>query len=176
MVTAIEEYHRGDRKTAPMKSVLRDASKLDLESLALYYASQTPAQRPAPSVGDAAAGEPRSGMCGGCHGPRGVSRDAATPSLAGQDPQYAGSVLAHGVIDNLTLTVRSPAIQEFHGSFRDGIWQVSFIGQTNYFYQLQSTDDWKTWTSVGAQAPGKLGERLGGRRQRGRKPGKGSGE
>ena len=27
-------------------------------------------------------------MCGGCHGPRGVSRDAATPSLAGQDPQY----------------------------------------------------------------------------------------
>ena len=88
LVTAIEEYHRGDRKTASMKSILRDASKLELESLALYYASQTPAQRAAPSAGDVASGEPRTAMCGGCHGPRGVSRDAATPSLAGQDPQY----------------------------------------------------------------------------------------
>jgi cytochrome c553 len=88
LVTAIQEYHRGDRGTAAMKAILRDASRLELESLALYYASRTPAQRPAPSVGDPAAGEPRTAMCGGCHGPRGVSSDAATPSLAGQDPQY----------------------------------------------------------------------------------------
>jgi len=88
LVTAIQEYHRGDRGTAAMKAILRDASRLELESLALYYASRTPAQRPAPSVGEPAAGEPRTAMCGGCHGPRGVSSDAATPSLAGQDPQY----------------------------------------------------------------------------------------
>jgi cytochrome c553 len=88
LVTAIQEYHRGDRGTAAMKAILRDASSLELESLALYYASRTPAQRPAPSVGDPAAGEPRTAMCGGCHGPRGVSSDAATPSLAGQDPRY----------------------------------------------------------------------------------------
>jgi len=88
LVTAIQEYHRGERGTAQMKSMLRGASRLELESLALYYASRTPAQRPAPSVGDLAAGEPRTAMCGGCHGPGGVSSDAATPSLAGQDPQY----------------------------------------------------------------------------------------
>lgn len=88
LVTAIQEYHRGDRRMAPMKSMLRDASRLELESLALYYASRTPAQRPAPAFGDPAAGEPLTAMCGGCHGPGGVSRDAATPSLAGQDPQY----------------------------------------------------------------------------------------
>jgi len=88
LVTAIQEYHRGDRGTAAMKAILRDSSRLDLESLALYYASRTPAQRPAPSFGDPAAGEPRTAMCGGCHGPRGVSSDAATPSLAGQDPRY----------------------------------------------------------------------------------------
>jgi len=88
LVTAIQEYHRGDRGTAAMKAILRDSSRLDLESLALYYASRTPAQRPAPSVGDLAAGEPRTAMCGGCHGPGGVSSDAATPSLAGQDPRY----------------------------------------------------------------------------------------
>jgi len=88
LVTAIQEYHRGDRGTGAMKAILRNASRLELESLALYYASRTPAQRSAPSRGDAAAGQPLTAMCGGCHGPRGVSSDAATPTLAGQDPQY----------------------------------------------------------------------------------------
>ena len=31
-------------------------NRIDLESVALYFASQTPAQRAAPSVGDPAAG------------------------------------------------------------------------------------------------------------------------
>ncbi len=56
LVTAIQEYHRGDRGTAAMKAILRDASRLELESLALYFASRTPAQRSAPSRGDPAAG------------------------------------------------------------------------------------------------------------------------
>lgn len=88
LVTAIQEYHRGDRAGASMRSMLRDATRLELESLALYYASRTPAQRAAPAFGDPVAGEPLTAMCGGCHGPGGVSRDAATPSLAGQDPHY----------------------------------------------------------------------------------------
>ena len=88
LVAAIQEYHQGERKIATMKSMLRESSKLELENLALYFASQTPAQRPAPPFGDPAAGEPLSAMCGGCHGAHGVSADAATPSLAGQDAQY----------------------------------------------------------------------------------------
>jgi len=88
LVAAIQEYHEGARKKAPMESILRDASRLELESLALYFASRTPAQRPAPPFGDPRAGEPLTAMCGGCHGPNGVSGDAATPSLAGQDPRY----------------------------------------------------------------------------------------
>lgn len=88
LVAAIQEYHQGDRAKGAMKSSLRDTDKLELESLALYFAAQTPVQRVAPSQGDAAAGEPASAMCGGCHGSHGVSTDAATPSLAGQDAQY----------------------------------------------------------------------------------------
>ena len=87
-VVAIQEYLNGVRKTDPMHSLLRKLSKLDEESLALYFASQTPAQRAAPSFGDPAAGEPLTAVCGGCHGPRGVSTDAATPNLAGQDAKY----------------------------------------------------------------------------------------
>ncbi|MBI5921257.1 MAG: cytochrome c4 [Betaproteobacteria bacterium] len=87
LVTAIEEYHQGDRKSATMASA-GGSNKMNLEKLAWYYASQTPAQRTAPSFGDPAAGEPTTAMCGGCHGPKGVSTDAATPSLAGQDAKY----------------------------------------------------------------------------------------
>ncbi len=88
LVAAIQEYHQGERKIATMKTMLRESSKLELENLALYFATQTPVQRPAPPFGDPAAGEPLSAMCGGCHGARGVSADSATPSLAGQDAQY----------------------------------------------------------------------------------------
>ena len=88
LVAAILEYHRDDRKMTSMKSVMRDSDRLDLENLALYFAAQTPVQRTTPARGDAAVGEPLSAMCGGCHGAHGVSVDAATPSLAGQDAQY----------------------------------------------------------------------------------------
>ena len=88
LVAAIQEYHQGERKIAAMKSMMRGSNNMESEKLALYFASQTPAQRSAPAIGDPAAGEPATAMCGGCHGVRGVSTDSATPSLAGQDPQY----------------------------------------------------------------------------------------
>lgn len=88
LVAAIQEYHQGERAKDAMRSSLRESDKLELESLALYFASQTPVKRAAPSAGDPAAGEPLTAMCGGCHGARGVSVDAATPSLAGQDTEY----------------------------------------------------------------------------------------
>ncbi|MBI4207039.1 MAG: c-type cytochrome [Betaproteobacteria bacterium] len=88
LVVAIQEYHQGDRGAPAMKSMLRGANKMELESLALYLSSQVPAQRGAPPFGDPAAGEPLTAVCGGCHGSRGVSTDAATPTLAGQDAQY----------------------------------------------------------------------------------------
>jgi cytochrome c553 len=88
LVAAIHEYHRGDRAIGTMQSMMSDSQRLELESLALYYSLQTPVQRAAPKRGDAAAGEALSTACGGCHGARGVSRDAQTPSLAGQDFDY----------------------------------------------------------------------------------------
>jgi cytochrome c553 len=92
-VAATQEYMTNARESAPMVPLLRKLSKLDIESAALYFASQMPAQRSAPATGDAVAGEPLTAVCGGCHGSHGVSTDSATPSLAGQDPQY----LAHSI-------------------------------------------------------------------------------
>jgi cytochrome c553 len=88
LVAAIHEYHRGDRALGSMQSMMSDSHRLDLENLALYFSVQNPVQRAAPKRGDPAAGEALSTACGGCHGARGVSRDAQTPSLAGQDFDY----------------------------------------------------------------------------------------
>ena len=88
LVAAIQEYHQGERKTPVMKSMLSDAEKLDLEKLGLYFASQTPVQRSPSISGDPGAGKAATAMCGGCHGASGVSHDASTPSLAGQDTRY----------------------------------------------------------------------------------------
>jgi cytochrome c553 len=85
---AVRAYLSGLREVSTMEHTLRGLSSLDVENLALYYASQTPAGREAPAVGDPAAGEPLSAQCGGCHGAHGVSHDAATPTLAGQDAEY----------------------------------------------------------------------------------------
>lgn len=93
LVVAVQEYLNGVRKTHPMHSLLRPLSKLDMESVALYFASQTPAERGAPASGDPAAGEPLTAVCGGCHGSHGVSTDAATPNLAGQDARYLANAI-----------------------------------------------------------------------------------
>ena len=85
---AVQEYLHEERKKSPMHSMLPGLSRMETESVALYFASQTPAARTAPSFGNPAAGEPLTAVCGGCHGSNGVSTDSATPSLAGQDPQY----------------------------------------------------------------------------------------
>ncbi|MGA3308671.1 MAG: c-type cytochrome [Xanthobacteraceae bacterium] len=92
--TAIHEYLDGSRSTpSPMHMLVRDMRAVDADSVALYFASQTPAQRPRADFGDAAAGERHTVLCTGCHGLLGVSSDPATPSLAGQDPQYLVSAI-----------------------------------------------------------------------------------
>jgi cytochrome c553 len=88
LVTAMQEYLNAERARSPMHPMLRSLNRVQMESVALYFASQTPAQRDAPPFGDPKAGAPLSAVCGGCHGPSGVSVDSATPRLAGQDPRY----------------------------------------------------------------------------------------
>jgi len=96
LVIAIQEYLKKERKAAPMHALLPGLSRLDMESLALYFSSQTPAERAAPPFGDPKAGEPLSAVCGGCHGSHGVSTDSATPSLASQDARYlVGAIKAY---------------------------------------------------------------------------------
>lgn len=93
LLAALAEYHRGDRGTPAVASMLRGAGQVDLEGIALYFASQTPAPRGTPATGDVAAGRALTLPCAGCHGLRGLGNDTATPTLAAQDPQYLYAAL-----------------------------------------------------------------------------------
>jgi cytochrome c553 len=88
LVTAAQEYLNRERKSAPMHNVLPSLKKRDLETIALYFASQQVAPRAAAPFGEPKAGEPLTAVCGGCHGAHGVSLDGGTPTLAGQEPKY----------------------------------------------------------------------------------------
>ncbi|MCG6968640.1 MAG: cytochrome c4 [Gammaproteobacteria bacterium] len=89
-ISAVNDYLEGKRDiaTAEKEVMVNALNRVDIESMALYYASQTPIKRDAPSVGDPVKGQPLSGNCGGCHGSHGISSDPAVPSLASQDPYY----------------------------------------------------------------------------------------
>lgn len=94
-ISAVQNYLEGKRKmsTAEKEAMVNALNKVDIDSMALFYASQTATARQAPSEGDPVAGEPLSANCGGCHGAHGVSSDVKIPSLAAQDSQY----LVHAV-------------------------------------------------------------------------------
>ena len=97
-ITAVRSYLDGKRKIASKeKEVMVSAlNQVDIEAMALYFASQKPAQRKMPAVGNVAAGEPLSAECGACHGANGISSDDKIPTLAGQDAQYlVGAIKAY---------------------------------------------------------------------------------
>jgi hypothetical protein len=73
---------------------------------------------------------------------------------AGQYPGYEGSILAHGALDNLTVTVPPPPVQDLAGAPSNGVWQAQFLSRTNWLYALERTTAFPSWTSVTATAPG----------------------
>jgi len=88
LIVSTLEYARGNRGHQEKEEMLQGLGQVDIEKMAVYFASQLPSAREAPSFGDPARGEPLSASCGECHGARGVSHDPLVPSLAGQEPVY----------------------------------------------------------------------------------------
>ena len=74
-------------------------------------------------------------------------------SDAGQDPLYAGSILAHGIVDNIRFTTPDPPLGPLAGQFLDGAWQIRFSGRSNWVYVLERTSDFRAWSSVSTNAP-----------------------
>jgi hypothetical protein len=64
------------------------------------------------------------------------------------DVGFAGSVLAHGVLDDLRINVPEPPVTKVAGGFENGAWRVELSSRTNWLYTLQRTSDWVSWTNV----------------------------
>ena len=114
LVLAIQEYLHSEREKSPMHALLPRLERADLENIALYFASQVPAPRAAPPWGSPSAGQPLSAVCGGCHGPNGVSTDSVTPTLASQDPVYLVKA-----IKAYRTTRKRPRMQEYVAELGD---------------------------------------------------------
>lgn len=71
-----------------------------------------------------------------------------------QDDGFGDSVLAHGVVDNFSVTLPPPAVQNFSGQLQDGQWQVQFLSRTNWIYVLERSTDLQNWTEVVTNIPG----------------------
>ena len=73
---------------------------------------------------------------------------------------YASSILAHGAVDNILVTVPPPPIRHLSHSWSEGQWVEAFISRTNWNYVLQATTNLSTWSNVGTLQPGNGGRML----------------
>lgn len=64
------------------------------------------------------------------------------------------SVLAHGTIGNLIITVPPPPVQNLAGNFQGGQWQCTFTSRTNWLYALERSTNLVNWTAVISDSPG----------------------
>jgi len=70
-------------------------------------------------------------------------------SDAGQFPeQFAGSLLAHGVIDDVVLTWPDPPLIEIAGRGEGTEWVVTVEPRATWFYTLERSIDLKVWEMV----------------------------
>jgi len=88
LIAATQEYKSGTRGHQDKGDMLEGLGGIDIEKMAMYFASQTAPVREAPPLGDPDAGKAASASCGKCHGADGVSHEPMVPSLAGQEPVY----------------------------------------------------------------------------------------
>jgi len=58
------------------------------------------------------------------------------------------SVLAHGIIDNVAVTTPAPPFANATGGFNGSVWQVRFDSRNSWYYTLERTEDFVSWSAV----------------------------
>ncbi|HWN93921.1 MAG TPA: hypothetical protein VNT99_02720 [Methylomirabilota bacterium] len=67
----------------------------------------------------------------------------------GQFPDFAGSILAHGTVDNLIVTTGDIAIEMgLAGRFENGNWRMDFDTLPGWAYFVESTVDFADWMGL----------------------------
>ncbi|HEX3857119.1 MAG TPA: hypothetical protein VHY30_07485 [Verrucomicrobiae bacterium] len=63
------------------------------------------------------------------------------------------SVLAHGSVGNIVVTLPPPA-QNLSGAFSNGVWQIQFTDRSGWLYTLERTTNFISWTAVSIPTSG----------------------
>jgi hypothetical protein len=61
-------------------------------------------------------------------------------------PAFHGSVLAHGFVDNVQITVPPPPVADLRLNLSHSVWSANFISATNWTYVLERSADLVSWT------------------------------
>ncbi|HMJ63768.1 MAG TPA: hypothetical protein VK615_00345 [Candidatus Binatia bacterium] len=69
-------------------------------------------------------------------------------SDAGQSPSDAGSILAHGIVDNINWTVPDPPLIALRGVHTPTRFRAHFYAVTNWLYRLEVTRNFQQWYLV----------------------------
>jgi hypothetical protein len=64
------------------------------------------------------------------------------------DTNSYGSILAHGIVDNMVVILPPPPVQDLTEAFSNGIWQVQFVSRSNWLYAIERTTDFQSWTNI----------------------------
>jgi hypothetical protein len=72
----------------------------------------------------------------------------------GQNPSYPGSVLAHGTIDNIEITIPPRPVGEISADFISGEWTQNFYSTRGWRYRLEASQDLASWSEVGIEVEG----------------------
>jgi len=75
-------------------------------------------------------------------------------SYSAADDAFGDSLLAHGAVANLVVTLPPPPIQNLSGAFTNGIWQVQFLSRAGWLYALDRTADFQSWTTISPTTAG----------------------
>jgi hypothetical protein len=63
-------------------------------------------------------------------------------------PQFSGSILAHGVIDNVGLVFPDPPLIALRGAPDGNTFRADFAAVTNWWYRLEVTRNFQQWLFV----------------------------
>jgi hypothetical protein len=69
-------------------------------------------------------------------------------------PQYYGSILAHGVLDNVALVVPPPPLGKIGLRQTNPVWRVEFSSLTNWVYTLEASTNFSAWLPAGPATTG----------------------
>jgi hypothetical protein len=73
----------------------------------------------------------------------------STFSISSYSDQRAdGSILAHGTVDNITITVPPPPVMNLAGAFSNGLWRAQFLSRSNWLYTLERAVSFTVWTNA----------------------------